>query len=759
VGHGITLTRVLLGKIDSLWIIGLYRFFHSSVRLARKNGVPFVVKRRKAEQMLLMQHCAGNKGTKPLDGQKIRLSKSGLPVVIPPMHRHLINKGDRKVIQYWMTLFGFFRVLEYPGTPKLSTITQPGVDVSNFLPHWGYSLQVALLLLKKELKKEELLEAVLPQELVGSTKLELVKRVISLPITFFPIFKSGPTVRSVSELKKDGWYRPGKIQGETSHSWESIVLSAKLLRTSEFWEDLIAYALMTGNSWFVKAIEITCLFQLPVLLNGCEYPKYLGKLAFKEEPAGKVRVFAMLDPWTQWLMAPLHKALYALFSLIPQDGTHDQLKPLKALLIELQRRGESNLYSFDLSAATDRVPLSIQSMLLNHMVKDNFGDLWARILVARDFVLPHGVEIDGCKTLRYAVGQPMGAYSSWAMLNMSHHLIVQMAYHRAFWIDNPTCTPRHWFPLYAVLGDDVVIGDPYVAEQYLLIMKELGVDVNMTKSLVSSNGSAEFAKRYICHFADASPLSWKEYAVATQSVDVALELLSKVATWRKVTVASLLDLYGKGYRAKSRVTSHIDSLPLALQTLVLQWLVAFSGFNLETICKKTLYGASLIDISGLAIHKGLVAFVEASITNFYQRCGPRLFESNGIARIGEAFSVSKGNSPLHRFVFKLRLTAALWSDVYQASMKGLTACTELRTLLERMKIPFSNPHNPRKPYVDTGHVSKLVSLWERVEDLCALIPKDLQHRVINEKLANLSSKKVRFIQTLRRRSSTVKSNK
>ena len=30
--------------------------------------------------------------------------------------------------------------------------------------------------------------------------------------------------------------------------------------------------------------------------------------------------------------------------------------------------------------------------------------------------------------LKYSVGQPMGALSSWAMLAYTHHLIVQLAY-------------------------------------------------------------------------------------------------------------------------------------------------------------------------------------------------------------------------------------------------------------------------------------------------------------------------------------------
>jgi len=48
----------------------------------------------------------------------------------------------------------------------------------------------------------------------------------------------------------------------------------------------------------------------------------------KEEAAGKMRIFAMVDPLTQWLLAPLHKFLFHLLGGVPMDGTFDQLKPL-----------------------------------------------------------------------------------------------------------------------------------------------------------------------------------------------------------------------------------------------------------------------------------------------------------------------------------------------------------------------------------------------------------------------------------------------
>jgi hypothetical protein len=90
-------------------------------------------------------------------------------------------------------------------------------------------------------------------------------------------------------------------------------------------------------------------------------PSYLGKLGFKEEAAGKVRVFAMVDCFTQWLMRPLHRLIMAVLRYIPQDGTYDQLAPVRKLL----RSRKGAFWSFDLSAATDRLPVEIQRWLLS----------------------------------------------------------------------------------------------------------------------------------------------------------------------------------------------------------------------------------------------------------------------------------------------------------------------------------------------------------------------------------------------------------
>jgi len=62
-------------------------------------------------------------------------------------------------------------------------------------------------------------------------------------------------------------------------------------------------------------------------------------------------------------MSPLHKALFDILSNIPSDGTFNQLKPIKILY----DKGHKDLFSFDLSAATDRLPIDVQVQVLGYL--------------------------------------------------------------------------------------------------------------------------------------------------------------------------------------------------------------------------------------------------------------------------------------------------------------------------------------------------------------------------------------------------------
>lgn len=53
----------------------------------------------------------------------------------------------------------------------------------------------------------------------------------------------------------------------------------------------------------------------------------------------------------------------------------------------------------------------------------------------------------------------------------------------------------------------MVIANKAVAEAYLVIARDLGVDINLSKSLESGIGVAEFAKRLLSDAGDLSPAS------------------------------------------------------------------------------------------------------------------------------------------------------------------------------------------------------------------------------------------------------------
>jgi hypothetical protein len=55
----------------------------------------------------------------------------------------------------------------------------------------------------------------------------------------------------------------------------------------------------------------------------------IGQLCEKEEAAGKIRVFAMVDVWTQSMLKPLHDLLFSLLEKIPNDATFDQSAAVK----------------------------------------------------------------------------------------------------------------------------------------------------------------------------------------------------------------------------------------------------------------------------------------------------------------------------------------------------------------------------------------------------------------------------------------------
>lgn len=101
---------------------------------------------------------------------------------------------------------------------------------------------------------------------------------------------------------------------------------------------------------------------------------------------------------------------------IPTDATFDQVGKLESIMGEIMAKGYRipKAFSFDLSAATDRLPVLLQRAVLEPVLGVEGATAWVNLLVDRPYVLPRraGDALGGLREVYYKVGQPMGALSS-----------------------------------------------------------------------------------------------------------------------------------------------------------------------------------------------------------------------------------------------------------------------------------------------------------------------------------------------------------
>jgi hypothetical protein len=200
----------------------------------------------------------------------------------------------------------------------------------------------------------------------------------------------------------------------------------------------------------------------------------IRKLSIINDPEGKSRIIGILDYWSQTVLIPLHSTLFKVLRKIDGDCTFDQLSHTSLK--------DGPFYSIDLTSATDRFPVSTQVACLAAATKNKeYAEAWGRIMVDHEFYVPWL-----STSVKYACGQPMGAYSSWAMFAFTHHVLVRLAAKRAGF--------KSTFDNYILLGDDIVIGGQEVAESYLQLLDVLGLGHSPHKTHVS-HCLYEFAKR------------------------------------------------------------------------------------------------------------------------------------------------------------------------------------------------------------------------------------------------------------------------
>jgi len=429
---------------------------------------------------------------------------NGLPSIINRKDRKAIQLGNTEIIQFWLTSFSLYRVLKSDFNPKIGSITGEYTGDKDY--SWAF--------------------------------LDFID---SAPRgNFFSRLERFSSWKLAVNLRSNNVALIQSSSPSNSVSWHGLLNDCIKIRDSEVFKYFMEYITLTKSDNFYRIFKqaLTLHDQLP--LNQIKTKKSLvdslGQLAFKEEAAGKLRIFALVDVWTQSLLKPLHLALFDLLKSIPNDGTFDQ----DASVQRSKEKAEKSqcAYSFDLSSATDRLPIIFQSAILDRILPVKVGNSWAGLLVMRDYFLPRSAKKYGLteKSVRYTVGQPMGALSSWAMLAITHHYLLQFCSFKK----NKTFG---WYENYEILGDDLVIFDSDVATEYLELMRKLGLEINLSKSISSSSKPVfEFAKRTVVFGSNVSGLSVKQLISATSIGSRIANILyfAKLGLIRTNTILSLL---------------------------------------------------------------------------------------------------------------------------------------------------------------------------------------------------------------------------
>jgi hypothetical protein len=304
--------------------------------------------------------------------------------------------------------------------------------------------------------------------------------------------------------------------GKITRQWQELVTASSCLQQSykTYGITPIPYALRQIPEF--RDDDSPPLYGDDEFLSTCT----IGAVRARVQKDGKTRFFYDPPYWAQFLLGDWAKTLYHALSLISQDCTYNQEKGARVVQGWL-KEGEV-VSSIDLTSATDRMPLPLSRAVLMGLSGSPNLKMWvdtfcilSRQPAAPLYSHPHHRSLedddeDYAVTVEWQCGQPLGLIPSFAVFALTHHYLVREA------------ATRVGLPAdYVLLGDDVVIRHPRVAQAYRRSLDRLGVPVSMAKSVTGQ--LAEFAGRVI--LGDAFEFKSKAFPVTYTSLLSAISLL------------------------------------------------------------------------------------------------------------------------------------------------------------------------------------------------------------------------------------------
>lgn len=399
---------------------------------AQTKGDLWVISHLKAIRLLYTRHLVGD----PMHTTShiIGIRKDGLPKGLPLMN-DIWLVGDKSSIVFVLTVLSVSRAIHVWGKPSTSSITSPYTGkITDFTIFDGF--------IRKFRRKMKLPRGTVTynsESLYYSTKAGpngLATWMSSLDAS--AIFRLYPRIKEAfHNLSFDLWFA---VSGQKDISQPVI-------------------------DWFSRFQKTKGKNQKDSL--------QIRKLSVIKDPEGKSRIIAIMDYYTQVILKDIHEQVFKMLEKLPCDRTFTQ-DPVVNF--------PGPYHSLDLKSATDRFPLAFQMRVVKEFFSDDISKNWATLLTEYGFTVPWLKDTQ----IKYEVGQPMGAYSSWAIFALSHHIVVQYA---ADLIGE--------FPTrnYILLGDDIVIGGDKLANSYRKCMLDLGVEISIGKTHRGLD-SYEFAKRW-----------------------------------------------------------------------------------------------------------------------------------------------------------------------------------------------------------------------------------------------------------------------
>nr|QIJ70067.1 RNA-dependent RNA polymerase [Gergich narna-like virus] len=242
----------------------------------------------------------------------------------------------------------------------------------------------------------------------------------------------------------------------------------------------------------------------------------------------------------------VHRRIQRFLNLLPEDCTTNQSRgvdfAMRVTAPQYRSERKRNIYSLDISKATDTIDLEFQKEVLRVLLPDEIVDYWIDISTSnREFVFFDHTKEEYVQTC----GQAQGYKSSFPAFAWSHHFLMRMLMKK---FNLEMLSPRDF---YRVLGDDSIISvyDPEekILDGYINVCQWINWSTNRSKGYIAHwdqpYAFAEFAKKRVLNGVVNTPIPIQLMLNAETSCNATIGLFQWISlNYRPIPISKLYDI-------------------------------------------------------------------------------------------------------------------------------------------------------------------------------------------------------------------------